>query len=148
MGVVKVVVTVELLPILTIRLWLTLTFEVIIRIWMYQRCRLRGILTMTIDILNYSAYEIVFEYDSLRLMTIATEVLLRVEVILIVKTKLRLMVEVLLASDVILTMTIEELLTLPMEVFFFIEVIKTMTYIWGFTDSRNNTEKIIWSVTF
>lgn len=50
---------------------------------------------MTIDILNYSAYEIVFEYDSLRLMTKATEVLLRVEVILIVKTKLRLMVEVL-----------------------------------------------------
>ena len=52
---------------------------------MYQRCRLRGILTMIIDILNYSAYEIVFEYDSLRLMNIATEVLLRVKVILIVK---------------------------------------------------------------
>lgn len=85
---------------------------------MYQRCRLRGILTITIDILNYSAYEIVFEYDSLRLMTLATEVLLKVEMILIVKTKLRLMVEVLLASDLILTMTIEKLLTLPMEVFF------------------------------
>ena len=52
-------------------------------------------------------------------MTIKTEVLLRVEVILILKTKLRLMVEVLLASDVILTMTIEKLLTLIMEVVFF-----------------------------
>ena len=54
---------------------------------------------MIIDILNYSAYEIVFEYDSLCLMNIATEVLLRVKVILIVKNKLRLMVEVLCNTD-------------------------------------------------